>query len=527
MKKYASFAGWSALLAAFAALILYVILPSQLIGIYSCALISLINGGFYVIADRKKIRRAVKSRAALHGMNAAVLTAVVLGIMVFINLMAHRHKQRFDFTETGFYTLAPQTLKVVSQLPREVKITAFLATGEESRSTFQDLIEGYQNLSGKIKVTYIDPFKNPAVTKQYGVTAEGTIVIESGANETKVNKPTEENLTNGIIKVIKDEEKFIYFLEGHGEKNIDKEDKEGYSQIKNSLEKSGFKVKKLLLLGTGKVPDDADLLIINGPVKPLLPNELDMLRDWLSQGGSLFLLLDPLAQTKIKTGLENLIGEWGIIMENDIIIDPMARLSGGDFAAPIIRHYGAHGITKDFTLPTIFLLLRSVTSQPFEDVVIDDLLFSGPDSWAEKSLSDEKVRFDDGIDQKGPVPVALAAVRQYAVDKSSGSPADKKDSEPEKDKPSKVKSNMVVVGDSDFASNGYVSLYGNGDFFLNTASWLLKEENLVSIRPRERKDSPLQLSRAQGTAIFIFGTFVFPLVIVGIGTIIWWRRRAL
>ena len=527
MKNISPFAGWSALCFAFAALILYMVMPGQLLGIYTCALIAIINGLFFLIVDREKVRHAIKSRAALHGMNAVILGAVFLGILVFINLLSHRHKQRFDFTETGYYTLAPQTVKVVSQLPREVKVTAFMGTGEESRSAFQDLVEGYLNLSDKIKVTYIDPFKNPAITKQYGVTAEGTIVIESGDNETKVNNPTEENLTNGIIKGIKDEEKFIYFLEGHGEKSIDDTGKEGYSQVKNSLEKNGFKIKKLLLMGTDKVPEEADLLIINGPVKPLLPEELEMLRVWLSQGGSLFILLDPLSQTKIKTGLENFIGEWGIKMENDIIIDPMARLSGGDFAAPIIRHYGMHGITKDFTLPTIFLLLRSVTSKPYDDVVVDDLLFSGPDSWAEKDLSGEKIRFDKGVDQKGPVPVAVAAVRQYPTGDPAKSPGPDGGAEAPKEDPPVIKANMVIVGDSDFASNNYVNLYGNGDFFLNTASWLLKEENLISIRPRERKSSPMKLTSGQGTALFVFGTFVFPLGVAVAGAVVWWRRRAL
>lgn len=90
-----------------------------------------------------------------------------------------------------------------------------------------------------------------------------------------------------------------------------------------------------------------------------------------------------------------------------------------------------------------------------------------------------------------------------------------------------MKANLVVVGDSDFASNSYVNLYGNGDFFLNTASWLLKEETLISIRPRQRKSSPVQLTSVQGSAMFIFGTIVFPLAVVITGSIIWWKRRAL
>ena len=527
MKKFASFAGWSALLFAFITLILYIILPAQQIAIFTCLLIFIINGLFFLILDREKIFRAIKTRAALHGMNAVILGIIILGILVFVNLLSYRHNLRFDHTATGYYTLAPQTEQVVSQLPREVKITAFLATAEESRSEFENLIEGYLSLSDQIKLTYVDPFKNPAITKQYGVTAEGTIVIESGNNETKVNKHTEENITNGIIKVIKDEEKFVYFLEGHGEKSISTEEKEGYSQIKNSLEKNGFTVKTLLLLGMGKVPDEADLLIINGPVKPLVPEELELLRAWLSQGGSLFILLDPPAQTKITTGLENLVREWGINMDNDIIIDPMARLSGGDFAAPIIKHYGKHGITKNFTLPTIFLLLRSVTSKTFEDVVISELLFSGPDSWAEKDMKADKVRFDEGVDQKGPIPIAVAATRQYGTKKASEAPAKKKDAESSDETEKEIKANMVVVGDSDFASNNYVNLYGNGDFFLNTVSWLLKEDTLISIRAKERKSSPLTLSATQGNVLFVVGTVIIPLIVAGLGTIIWWRRRAL
>ncbi|MGV7221161.1 MAG: GldG family protein [Nitrospinales bacterium] len=527
MNKFTSFAGWSALLFAIITLILYIILPAQQIAIFTCLLIFIINGLFFLISDRKNILRAIKTRTALHGMNSLILGIIILGILVFVNLLSYRHNLRFDHTATGYYTLAPQTKKVVSQLPREVKITAFLATAEESRSEFENLIEGYVSLSDKIKMTYIDPFKNPAITKQYGVTAEGTIVIESGKNETKVNKHTEENLTNGIIKVIKDEEKFVYFLDGHGEKNISLEKKEGYSQIRNSLEKNGFTIKTLLLLGMGKVPDDADLLIINGPVKPLVPEELEMLRTWLSKGGSLFILLDPPAQTKTTTGLENLVNEWGINLDNDIIIDPMARLSGGDFAAPIVKHYGRHGITKDFTLPTIFLLLRSVTSKPFEDVTIVDLLFSGPDSWAEKDMTADKVRYDEDVDQKGPIPIALAATRQYGTKNAPENPEKKNDAVSTDEVTKDIKANMVVVGDSDFASNNYVNLYGNGDFFLNTVSWLLKEETLISIRAKERKSSPLTLSATQGNTLFIFGTLVFPLIVAGIGTIIWWRRRAL
>ena len=86
---------------------------------------------------------------------------------------------------------------------------------------------------------------------------------------------------------------------------------------------------------------------------------------------------------------------------------------------------------------------------------------------------------------------------------------------------------LLVIGDSDFANNTYFGFSGNGDLFLNAASWLTQNEQLISIRPRERKNNPLQLTRAEGSMIFLLGVIVFPAVVVLVGVRIWGRRRAL
>ena len=85
----------------------------------------------------------------------------------------------------------------------------------------------------------------------------------------------------------------------------------------------------------------------------------------------------------------------------------------------------------------------------------------------------------------------------------------------------------MVIGDSDFANNTYFNFSGNGDFFLNTASWLAEEENLIAIRPKERKDTPIHLTSDWGSAIFLLGTIIFPGVIVLAGIRNWWTRRRL
>ena len=88
------------------------------------------------------------------------------------------------------------------------------------------------------------------------------------------------------------------------------------------------------------------------------------------------------------------------------------------------------------------------------------------------------------------------------------------------------KATLVVIGDSDFASNQYFNFSGNGDLFLNTASFLAEEENLISIRPKERKSSPVSLTRSQGMYILMLGLLT-PSLVIYIGVRTWWRRRRL
>ena len=91
--------------------------------------------------------------------------------------------------------------------------------------------------------------------------------------------PSEANLINGILKVIKDEQKVIRFLEGHGEKRVDDFENQGFSTVKGALEKDGFKVEKSLLLQSGEIPSDTELLVIPGPEKPILPEEQKLIQE--------------------------------------------------------------------------------------------------------------------------------------------------------------------------------------------------------------------------------------------------------
>ena len=273
MKTTSRIAAWLALFFAFSGLFTYVIAPDQTTPTFVLLGLAALNGLFFGIVERRTVIYTMKTRIAVHGANSLILLSVFLGILIFVNLIAFRHKQQFDFTETGFYTLSPQTEKVLRSLPREVKMTAFFQAESQGKNVFRDQVQSFLELSDKIDLSYVDPDKSPAITKQYGITTYGTVVLESGKKESQVKDPNEENLVNGILKVIKDEQKVIRFLDGHGEKRIDDSDNLGLATAKEALERDGFKVEKLLLLQTGEIPVDTQLLVIPGPEKPVLAEE--------------------------------------------------------------------------------------------------------------------------------------------------------------------------------------------------------------------------------------------------------------
>lgn len=524
MKQLSPFAGWTALILGFAALISYLFLPEYSMLTLTILSVAGINAIFFLVVSRKEVLHALKTRTALYGMNTTVVIFVFLGILIAINVLSFHHKAIWDLTETSVYTLSPQTRKIVKNLPRKVKMTAFFQIGNPGREAFEQLVGGYKELTDQIEVELVDPDRRPAVVKQYGVTTYGAVVFESGKQVTKIKKTTEEELTNALLQVTRDQQKKIYFLSGHKEKSIEDKEKRGFSQAKQALERDQYEVELLLLLQTGKVPEDATALIINGPEKALQELEIAAVETYLERGGAVLLLLDP----QQDSGLTAFLERWGIEIRDDLVIDPLAKLYGADYSTPIVSQISDHPITRNMGQQTIYPMLRSVSAITTEGLKTTQLLYSGAKSWAEKDYTSGKVRLDPGIDLEGPVPIAVLSSKEIKSNSSTEQkPEASSETKPSDPEAPVKKAHLVVVGDSDFASNQFFSLYGNSDFFLNTVSWLAKEENLISIRPRTRKWSPVTLTDTQGSVISMLGIIVFPSLVVLAGFRVWWKRRSL
>jgi ABC-type uncharacterized transport system involved in gliding motility auxiliary subunit len=467
-------------------------------------------------------------RSTMTGLNVALMTMLVLGIIGVVEVISAKHNTRFDLTAGKRYTLADQTRKVVRGLARDVQVTAFFRMDQAERRPAEDLLRQYADLSPRFRFEVVDPDRNPGRAKRYGIATYGTTILETQEKEEKIAEVDEEHLTNGLIKLLREGKRTIYFLKGHGENELEDGSRNGYRQAKEAIEKANYQVKELLLLRERQVPQDASMLVISGPKRDLAESELQALQMFVGQGGKLLIQLDPYSAPSLKA----FVGRYGITVGDDVIVDQYARTMGGDYLMPIVSTYYPHAITQNFTLASLFPFARSVdVAKPLPGgVTVQKLGETGPGSWAETNkgeLNRGQISFEKGQDQQGPVSVGVIATVQAepaAAAKTEKATTGKKDNEREAQTQPEV-ARLVVYGNSSFASNSFLSFSGNRDLFLNSISWLAEDEGMISIRPQEAKSTPIILSATQGRMVFWTLVVVIPSLFLMSGTSVVLRRK--
>lgn len=448
-------------------------------------------------------------RRLLYGTNALVLTSVVLGILIIVNYLAFKQGGRVDATEGKLYSLSDQTVKTLEKLDKEVEVLAFFKPVGNDRREFQGLITEYERRSSKIKAEFIDPDKDPGIAKKYEINEFGTVVLVSGDQNIRLKladlisggivDDAEQEVTNSLIKLSKGVRKTVYFLTGHGERDIkDNTEPQGLGMLTSALNDEAYEVKELLLLRESNVPGENSILIVAAPKKRLIEREIDAIKKYLDGGGKAVFMIEP----RSGNDLVSLLKQYGFDVGDAVIIDPSSKLVGGGDVAPIVTQYPPHDITEDFKFATLFPYSRTIDVASKEGSHTMEIAKTGEYSWAEKNF----VLFDQGIAQQDrddkPGPLGLAAVGEIG-----GS------------------TRIAVFGSVDFISNRFFDFSGNSDFFLNTISWISGDESLISIRPKVAREGKLTLTGSQLRVIFSLTVIGLPAIVLLSGIAVWWRRR--
>ena len=483
----------------------------------------------YTLSQWREIVDQMKQRNTRYGAIAGASVVVVLGILVAVNYLSFRRNVRWDLTSNKQYSLSDQSVKLLQGLASPVKFLVF--EQETNFENFRARLNEYAYHSSQLSVEYIDPDKRPVQAREYQIENYGTIVVEYMGRRERITSNAEQDVTNALIKVLTPQQKKVYFLSGHGEKDTGSAERSGYNAIADALRRDNYEFAQLPLAQTNEIPPDATVLVIAGPRTDLLDPEVKLLGDYLSaKAGKLLVLMDPSDDLKTPSTLPKLAGllsYWGITATDTVVVDVsgLTSVATVPVAAP---PYPTHPITERFNLITTFPLARAIIPKlPAEEGRAgQSFVQTATRSWAEASLAtletpDALAPEPDKGDIAGPVSVAVAV----AVAAGPPSPPPAPGATPPTEEPKKPETRVAVIGDSDFASNAYLGVQGNRDLFMNTVSWLAQQESLISIRPREAADRRLTLTANYLAGIFWLSIFVIPAAVMGTGILAWMRRR--
>ena len=524
--RIANILGWAGVALVLAGVVTWLVRP-DLIGLrQGFAIGGLVCIVVYAASQWREMAATFGKRSARYGALAVVSIVVVVAILAGLNYLAAKYNRRWDLSASKDFSLSDQTRRVIASLKEPLHIYVF--DQPSAMQPFRDRLGEYEYLSRQVKVEYIDPDRDPAFTRKYQVQTAGTIVVEYQKRIERVTTGGgEQEITNAIIKAVQGRQRKLYFLTGHGEKDpASADERTGYNGAAAELGRDNITVATLALAQVAEVPADADAIAIAGPTNDYLPAELDAIRRYLGKGGKALILIDP-PDTAASPPLTNLIafaGEWGFEVGNNVVVDLLGRAPGRGAGDPVIASYPGHPITERFRFYTMFPLARSVSPGKNPDRPAQPLLMSSEQSWAEtdlKALPERRPVSFDGEDRKGPVELG-AALAIPAPD--APRPAPPAPGKPPDDTPRR-ETRVVVVGDSDFASNDALAFQGNSNFFANVVNWLAEQENLIAIRPKAPDDRRVTLTQDQLRLVTWLSLVLVPGAIFAIGVYTWWRRR--
>ena len=384
------------------------------------------------ITGQDRVSRGFWSRRSTEiGTNALISTLAVIGILAAINVLGARYSTRVDLTETQQFTLAPESIAIVSNLETPVKVWIF---SYQANPADEALLDNYRRASnGQMSYEYVDPQAKPGMVQEFGVTADGEVFLEANDGRQFVQTLgleglSEAQLSNRIAQLGAGVASKVYFLQGHGERSIRNAAEDGMTRAIKALEEKNFAIEALTLSNatTGStIPADAAVLAVISPATALFDHEVSAIADYLAAGGRVLLTIDPNTEPK----LDEFAASWGVELGQGIAIDPERWVQGLGPAAPLAIDYGQHPITQDFgqdfSLFPVAKPLRLMATdtekngdtttknqetptnrQP--DITTQPLVFTSDASWEEMNLDEGPDWKQNEVDKPGPLILAVA-----------------------------------------------------------------------------------------------------------------------
>jgi ABC-type uncharacterized transport system involved in gliding motility auxiliary subunit len=436
-----------------------------------------------------------------------IYLTLLFSLLSIGNYWAFKHPTQLDLSIFKLSTLTDQTTNVLNKMPGKVKFKIFAR--KQEGFLWYTLLEQYRARKNDIEIEKIDIDVQPDKVMEYNISSEATLVIEYNDKRQYVTDRDELNVTNALIKISRTSDPVVYFVTGHNEQSIQSKENEGLSFIFEAMKNSAIDVRPLTLSTTQEIPFDSKVLILFGPKTRLMKSEVLAIEHFLDRGGRLFLGLDPDLNTDANREMRDLLMHYHLNLRNDLVVDRKSFVNGSNGTIPLVDTFNPdHPITRKFKGQAFFPLVSSIeefeptTKKPDEKITFLTSSNNYPESWAETSLKEIVAgtpSFTPGKDIAGPINL-------MATYESS-------------------KNKIVLIGNSSLVSNAYMKYGNNFALFLNSLSWLVDEDRLISFNLPIIQSERMFISGPQFGIIFYFSVLFSPIVLLGFSIFMYRRKR--
>lgn len=277
------------------------------------------------------------SKIALKGGSYTItISVIVLAILIAINVLFSKLPStmtNYDISSSRLYSITSATKVVVNNLEKDVTIY-WIVQADEEDSVIENLLNKYESLSSHINVVKKNPDTYPTFTSSYTSedVANNSLIVEcndkyryigySDIYLTDVDYSTysytysfdgEGALTSAISYVSSDDNPKVYYLKGHGESELP-------SEFSKQISKMNIETESLSLLNIDEVPKDCDALILYAPSSDISDEEATMLKNYLNNGGKLFVSAGPVQEGTL-TNLYSILESYGVESVEGIVIE--------------------------------------------------------------------------------------------------------------------------------------------------------------------------------------------------------------
>ena len=451
--------------------------------------------------------------------NRNYFVSIILLIICFALLasMSQFLPANKDISRDQRHSLSDTSKQLLQQVSGSISFTSFVGNDVDTRRKIRDIINKYQAINSSVSLEFIDPAQRPDLSRLHGIRNVGETLIElENTNASGLAKRqevlrtiSEASISNAIQRLSRAQERFILFLEGHGERNPFSQANHDYSQFARELQNKGFVIERFNLAQGIAIPSNAKLIVIASPQLNYTASEVEQLQQYILQGGNLLWLIEP----EQLMGLDDLLISLGLESEAGTLIDPGTQsMNIADASYTLISEYASHPALKDFNYVTLFPQARALKQIPMDTIWnTSPFLISSERVWLEKETLQSSVQFDE-TDITGPHSIGFSLERELINTQENG-----------QNKLSQQR--IIVMGDGDFISNRFLLNAANTPLALNLMDWLTGEEAYLNLSFKETSDTQLNLSEQQFAWLGLIFLILLPFFCFLVAARLWWKIK--